>query len=185
MFAAAAWVVLSKIHGVGLIAGCLHFEMILCMMLGRLKYVKVDIGAGVVPGKMCGVMSKGMRVEWDSPSDVSMSSTGSASLCDCFGDVVGMWVEAGCDISWGGKDDVVDVESGGGDSSVVSCGMVVVISRRLVSVGGLYGGDGRGIGVGLGVGGSGGGECAVLMDGLRGVIQRERREACGVVMGCV
>ena len=185
MFAAAAWVVLSNIHGVGLIAGCLHFEMILCMMLGRLKYVKVGIEAGVVPGKMCDVMSKGMMVEWNSPSDLSISSTGSASLCGCFGDVGRVLAEVWCDASLGGGDDGVDVESGGGDASVIPCGMVVVISRRLLSVGGVYGVDGRGVGVGLGVGGSGGGECLVLMEGWRGVVQRERREACGVVMGYV
>jgi len=90
VFAAAACLVLSKNHGVGAIGGCLHLEMIFRMELGRLKYVVVGVWVGVVPGKMCSVMSNGMRGEWDSPSDVSISSIGSIGVGGCRDGVVGL-----------------------------------------------------------------------------------------------
>ena len=59
MLAAAALVVQSKNHGVSLIAGWEHFVMILCIVVGRSKCCMEGVGGGVVPGKMCGVKSKG------------------------------------------------------------------------------------------------------------------------------
>jgi len=143
--------------------------------------VKECDGAGVVPGKTWGVVSKGIRDVLGLPRDVWILVMMSSEGWDGDGGFVFGSVEVGC------LGEVMLIGEGGGggiwegdDCSMVLFAMFELIPKREVKVGMFDGGVGRGTGVVGGFGGSCGGRSVVVVGNMGDWFWRDSRRACGM-----